>query len=107
MSSLARNGVVAVIAVSSYFATAIRGQRSNNVRRVGDEDNIGAGARRGAKQLAKGFRAAAVHLGRLRRSGIGQVRRLPDVLEAGQGGGFVGAVELAGVDLADRRADLP
>ena len=74
---------------------------------MGDEDGIGAGARRGAKQLGKGFRAAAVHLGRLRRPGIGQVRRLRDVVEPGQGGGFVGAVELAGVDVTDRRADLP
>src|SRR5262249_23680431 len=84
----------------------ILAERIDDLRLVRDASGDAARLRRGAEHLVKGLDAAGVLVRRHDEAALGKVRRPLDILEAGDDRGFVGAVVLAGVDLADRNADL-
>jgi hypothetical protein len=89
-----------------FYFEPVLAECFDDVGLMGDKDRVSAGLRRHAEHLAKGFCAAAVFVRRHDEATFGEVRRLLDALEAREQGGFIGPIELAGINLADRNADL-
>ena len=71
-----------------------------------DENSVGAWLGQRGEQRTKRFGTAIVLVWRHDEAAFGEIRRLFDILKTGEHGGLVAAVIFAGVDLADRDADL-
>ena len=73
----------------------------DDVGLVADQDDVGAGRRRRRCQRAQGGHPAVVLVRRDDEPALGEVGRRRHLAEAQQGAGLDGALELAGLDLAD------
>ena len=71
-----------------------------------DENGVGARLRQCGQQRAKRLGATIVLVWRYDEATFGEIRRLFDILKTCKHGGLVAAVIFAGIDLADRHADL-